>query len=116
LWPRINGINVALYPISTTQNATRYAIPANINGKEADIIVVKIDTYKILGIRYDSGNVFQKGYDKIEEGDVILLLDSQQTLKAPLALTWQPAPQDYVYGLRFTDLASTAHIRPLRVT
>ncbi|MCL2198811.1 MAG: clostripain-related cysteine peptidase [Defluviitaleaceae bacterium] len=128
-WPRINDINVALFPISTTQNAARYAIPANVNGQDADIIIITTPEHpdgKILGIRYNSGNVFQKGYDKIEESDIITLyrleydfttpgaertsLDgatwtkSDQPLTHPITLTWQPAPEGFIQGHRHTDI------------
>ena len=73
-WPMINAQNVCLYKISETPDRLMYAIPAKINGHDADIIVLINRDYpngKILGARNQDGFIIQKGYEEIKEGDWI---------------------------------------------
>ncbi|MCL1843166.1 MAG: clostripain-related cysteine peptidase [Defluviitaleaceae bacterium] len=123
LWPSINGENVSLFPISEAENARRYAIPACVNNRDADIIVLFSTRYpegKILGIRNYSGHVFQKGYDPITPGDEISFYRLETDFANPsrdkwhkspsfivsdtLFLTWETAPLHYKQGYRHTDI------------
>ncbi|MCL2225530.1 MAG: clostripain-related cysteine peptidase [Defluviitaleaceae bacterium] len=121
-WPRINGEWVTLFPVTATANARRYAIPAQVNGNAADIIVIFTDENprgKILGIRHNAENVFQKGYDPISMGDEIAFeylvynfatqteswhKTEPFTVTAAPRLVWQPAPAAFSLGYRRTDI------------
>ena len=89
LLPKMCGEYVALFPIGETKNARRFAVPAEVNGREAEIIVhisgdrklhpasrerVASDTHprcRVLGIRYTSPGTFQKGHAPLVAGDVL---------------------------------------------
>jgi len=76
LWPQLCGHPVVLYPVAATANIRQYAVPAMVNGRDADLIVTFSKPYpegKVVGIRHNSGNVIQKGYDPINPSDKIAL-------------------------------------------
>jgi hypothetical protein len=117
LWPHIYGHSVSLFPIACTVRGRQYAIAANVNGRDADIIVAA--SGRIKGVRHRDGNVIQKGYDPIEPGDCIALyaLEWEQktnelrwhrgrafTVRGDLALSWDRAPDGYGVGERLTDV------------
>lgn len=122
LWPSINGEWVSLFPVTATENARRYAIPVEVNDKEAEIIIIFTPEHpdgKILGTRYTAENVFQKGYDPISTGDKITFYHleydfaSQKeswrksepfTVSTVPRLVWQPAPAGFIQGHRHTDI------------
>jgi hypothetical protein len=121
LWPQIHGHPVPLYPISTTKEARRYAIPILVNNKDADIIVLISPAHpqgKILGIRHNNGSVFQKGHDPINPSDNIAFLyqtPDSWAYTPPITITattldWLPSPHktatrhtticnDHIYSL-----------------
>jgi len=115
LWPKINGHSVALYPITTTENTRLYAMPAQINHREVDIVIAQ-PSGKILGSRNINERVYQKGYDLILPGDTITIYylectnDTQKWVRGDefvagenFTLTWEPAPHDCTVGYRITD-------------
>ncbi|MCL2387854.1 MAG: clostripain-related cysteine peptidase [Defluviitaleaceae bacterium] len=129
LWPSINDHPVCLFPASTTENARRYAVPAKVNNRDADIIILFNQQHpkgRILGIRYNAGNVFQKGYDPISEGDEIAFyylehdfnnstnalentpenwqLGETFTVSTQPSLSWAVAPTQFKQGYRHTDI------------
>ncbi|MCL2456210.1 MAG: clostripain-related cysteine peptidase, partial [Defluviitaleaceae bacterium] len=117
---RDDGEFVTLFPVSSTRMASMYAIPIFVNDHEADIIVAfsrKHPHGKIKGIRHNSANVFQKGYDPICETDVISFFRLEYDFEnirwtksepfsfdAPPSLSWHPAPEFFKTGLRHTDI------------
>jgi len=123
LWATLNGEFVPLFPVGETANARRYAIPARVNGREADIIAVFTQEFprgKILGVRYNADNVFQKGHDPLQEGDEIAFLhfiydfttgveswlDGEIFIldETPLQILWREAPADFIPGRKHTDV------------
>ena len=126
LWPKLNGIPISLYPIATTAQNRLYAAPAQINGREGDLIIVFNNRHPqghIKGIRYNDGHVIQKGHDPIEPGDKIALYalewnfdkDTKEknwhksevfTVTNQLSLTWATAPKTYRLGYRHTDICN----------
>jgi len=122
LWPQLCGHFVCLYPTAQTQAARQYAIPANVNGNEASIIVTFSEQHpqgKILGIRYQAGGVIQKGYDPLNPSDKVSLYSLERNtatntetwhkspelaITTPLELTWTPAPDGYELGYRYRDV------------
>ena len=121
LWPTLAGEYIAMFPIVTTANMRQYAIPVQINGRDADIIVAFTPHHshgKILGIRNRTGNVIQKGYFPIYLGDKIAvyslewnattntedwILGSAFTVtRLPLHINWDVAPEGYSVGLRYS--------------
>jgi hypothetical protein len=128
-WAKINNEHVCLFPLARTATARRYAIPAVVNNQDADIIVVFTQEHfgKILGIRYNSENVFQKGYDPIDIGDEISFYRIEYdfahmtenwttgepfAVEQPLHLTWHPAPHDFKTGRRHTDICNNIIFTP----
>jgi hypothetical protein len=70
----INKKSASLYSIRAGKTYKLYAIPAQINDRDCDIILQIDQEYphgKILGARNESGFIVQKGYDEIEIGDKI---------------------------------------------
>lgn len=132
LWPRLNGYNVCLFPVNHSAQNTICAIPAQINGRDCDIIVLFNEKYPqglIEGARNNEGIIIQKGYDPIKAGDRITLYymehhfgagkediavsgDLMQwrksvsfTLREPLQfLEWSSARASSLFGTRITDL------------
>ncbi|MCL2372274.1 MAG: clostripain-related cysteine peptidase [Defluviitaleaceae bacterium] len=122
LWPTLGGHNIALYPIAKTANARMYAIPAVVNGRDADIIVSFTGCHpagQIKGIRYQTGGVIQKGHDPIDPGDEIALYFLERNFATgreewaegevfaaalPLELDWQLAPVGSKMGSRGRDV------------
>ena len=122
LWARLNGHPVVLFPTTSTETIRQYAIPVHVNGKDADIIVIFSKNHpegKIRGIRHNSGNVIQKGYDPINPSDQIAILYPQHnfatgeetwhkgetfTIPGTPTLEWHPAPNTHLMGLRHTDI------------
>ena len=123
LWPSLNGIPVGMYLAATTAHSRLYAIPAQINGREGDIMISFSSCHpqgRVRGVRYNDGYVIQKGYDPIETGDKIALYalewdferDTLEknwyksdvfTITDELILSWATAPPDYRLGYRHTD-------------
>ena len=123
LWPSINGKPVSMYPAATTARSRLYAVPAQVNGREADIMISFSPRHPqghVRGIRYFDGHVIQKGYDPIEPGDKIAIyalewdFDRDEieinwhkgevfTATGNLQLTWGQAPHGYRLGYRHTD-------------
>ena len=122
LWPKINGHFASFYPITKTASSRFYAIPAEANGRQADIIVVFNDKYpegKIRGLRNYAGGVIQKGYDPIVKGDEISIYSLHKdvitgeenwhkhepfTVSTKLYLSWEHAPHDFYVCLRHKDI------------
>jgi len=122
LWPKINGMQVSMYPVATTARARLYAIPAKVNGREGDLIITFSQRHpqgRIKGVRYNDGHVIQKGHDPIEIGDKIAFyalewdfdrgtkywhLGEAFTVNNRLRLTWDTAPGDNRLGYRHTDI------------
>jgi len=118
IWPKINEHPVALFPIATTENARKYAIPARLNDCEVDIILSHSDCgWKISGSRNRIENVYQKGLDPILPGDEIAIYYQEydfstnsetwvksEAFHAPLSLTWEAAPEGYTVGKRHVDV------------
>jgi hypothetical protein len=116
LWPHIYGNSVSLFPVACTAWWQKYAIPARVNGRDADIIVAGD---KIKGVRHREGNVLQKGYDPILSGDMISFYSLEwNTLtnsfkwhrsrpimaRGALRLDWDTAPDGFWVGERITDI------------
>ena len=130
LWPKLNGHPVVLFPISTTANARIYAIPAQVNNREANIIVsfsCRHPQGKIFGSRKVE-NVFQKGHDPILAGDKIAfyypewnVLDNTEiwhkgetfTIKNSPHLAWEQAPAAYELWYRLTDACGNSNTERL---
>ncbi|MCL2360939.1 MAG: clostripain-related cysteine peptidase [Defluviitaleaceae bacterium] len=124
LWPRLNDRPVGMYPVATTAHSRLYAVPAQINGREGDIMISFSPHHPqghVRGVRYNDGYVIQKGYDPIETGDKIALYalewdfdkDTVEknwsksdvfTVTDGIALTWSTAPQGHRLGYRHTDV------------
>jgi len=124
LWPSLNGHPVSMYPIIQTSQARFYAIPAQINGREGDIIITFSRSYPqghVRGVRYRDGHVIQKGHDPIESGDKIALYALEWdfgkstaennwhrseafTVTGNLHLTWDIASDNHRLGYRFTNI------------
>ena len=121
LWPKINGHPVVMFPIVTTANARKYAIPAKINNRDVDIIVSFSNCFpngRILGSRDILENVIQKGYDPILHGDKLAFFyidydfanDSETwfmglefKVQNQLTITWEPAQGLHHLGFRYTN-------------
>ena len=74
LWPFIEGWHICMYKVSESERGCLYAIAAQVNEIDCDIIVLINDEFsegKILGTRNDNGLITQKGYTPIEIGDKI---------------------------------------------
>jgi len=131
LWPKINGHPVALFPIASTKNARIYAIPAEIDDMDVDIVVSFSQTNprgRILGSRNKIENVFPKGYDPILPGSQVAIyyyeFDFDKNTDAwvkgdpftanRLRLTWEPPAQGCRVGYRTTDVSGkfTHHLSP----
>ncbi|MCL2405428.1 MAG: clostripain-related cysteine peptidase [Defluviitaleaceae bacterium] len=124
LWPSLNGQPITMYPIMQTSRTRFYAVPAQINGREGDIIIIfnnSLPQGQVKGIRYRDGHVIQKGHDPIERGDKIAIYALEWdfdksvnevnwhkgetfTVTGSLHLTWDTAPMGYRVGYRFTNL------------
>jgi len=136
LWPRLNGQQVALYPVASSARSRFYAIPAQVNGRDGDLIVVfnnRNPKGHIKGVRYQDGYVIQKGHDPIEPGDKISLYtlewdfddsttetswfkDKEFTVSGSLRLTWDMAPSGYKLGFRHIDINyDIEYTRPLGI-
>jgi hypothetical protein len=117
LWPHIYGQSVSLFPLTSTKRGMMYAIPAKVNGRDADIIVS--NCYRIKGVRHRDNHVLQKGYDPIHHGDMIsfyslewnMLTDEFTwhrgrpiTVRGTLQLNLSPAPGGFWVGERLTDI------------
>ncbi|MCL2527242.1 MAG: clostripain-related cysteine peptidase [Defluviitaleaceae bacterium] len=124
LWPSINNQRVSLYPVATTARNRLYAIPAQVNGRDGDIMVV-FNRHNpqgwIKGVRYFDGHVIQKGYDPIESGDKIAIYALEWdfdrdiveknwhrgevfTVQDSINITWDTAPFGNRLGYRHTDV------------
>ncbi|MCL2570869.1 MAG: clostripain-related cysteine peptidase [Defluviitaleaceae bacterium] len=122
LWPQLNGRPISMYSVATTARNRLYAVPAEINGRDGDIMIVFNRCYPqghIRGVRYFDGHVIQKGYDPIEPGDKIAIYAlewdfSRDTIEKNwhkgdvftvtdgLRLTWSVAREGYRLGYRHT--------------
>ncbi|MCL1882597.1 MAG: clostripain-related cysteine peptidase [Defluviitaleaceae bacterium] len=125
--PTINHEYVSLYPVSRISNSRLYAIPAEVNNRDADIIILFSPKYpqgKIKGMRNYAGGVFQKGYDPIIEGDKISFyqlnfdFDTQTetwsktkpfTVITPLEINWRTPPDSFKQGYRHTDTCNNVY-------
>ena len=121
LWPHIYGNSVTLFPIASTKKGQQYAIPARVNGRDGDIIVVFspcVPEGRIKGVRYSSEHVMQKGYDPINRGDQVMLYAPEWNsltdtftwkrgrpflVRGNLHLSWDAAPDGFGVGERLTD-------------
>jgi len=123
LWPRLNGHPISMYPIMQTSRTRFYAVPAQINGREGDIIITfnrHTPQGEIRGMRYRDNLVIQKGHDPIERGDKIAIYALEWdfdksteennwhkgetfTVTGNLHLTWDTAPKGHRLGYRFTN-------------
>lgn len=130
LWPGINGSFVCLYEISSSELGKKYAIPAQLNGKDVDIIAVFDEENpegKILGCRPISDDptaMAAKLLLPIKKGDKLKFFyyaeyfgendieDTEQwyegdefTVEGELALEWLSVEQgvNYLYGFLLTD-------------
>jgi hypothetical protein len=133
-WPNLNNRPVSLYPVAQSADNRQYAIPAEVNGRECDIIVLFNERYPnglVEGARNREGPVIQKGYDPIEPGDKVALfsleLDAQLktrwhkgrvfTVKDELELIWKPAGVGSFQGYRLTGIrGDETYTRPEPVT
>lgn len=122
LWPSLDEHPVALFPIAKTENFRLYAIPAEVNKNEADIVVLfsqRFNTGKILGLRYTTGGVWQKGYDPINKNDEIAIYYIEKDFSSGNTswvkgehfkintlphLTWKPALPSFKQGFRHHDV------------
>ena len=124
LWPKLGSRSVSIYPVATTARSRLYAVPAQINSREGDIMISFNPCHprgQVRGVRYNDGHVIQKGYDPIEPGDRIALYVlewdfDRDTLEKNwhksdvfivndrLRLTWDVAPQGHRLGYRHTDV------------
>jgi len=130
LWPKINGYPVVLFPINSTKNSRIYATPAQINGRDVDIIIAFSARHpqgRILGSR-EVERVYQKGYDPILAGDTITLCYqvfchnmqaqswiSGEAFAAPvqMSLTWETTPNNAILALRLTDCCGYVTLREI---
>jgi hypothetical protein len=120
-WASINGKPVCLFPVAQSARNRQYAIPAQVNGRDCDIIVLFNDKHPrglIEGARNKDGPIVQKGYDPIEAGDKVAFYYIERrannkadwkkgsvfTVKNDLSLTWGEAPSDAQIGQRITDI------------
>jgi hypothetical protein len=123
-WPHFNGHPVCMFPVAKTERTKYYAIPAEINGRDCDIIAVINDANPkglVEGARNFTGTIIQKGYDPINPGDKITLYSPEFDKKNPgsltwkklpefkmgdnaLILNWKPTPKGYQEGGRLTNL------------
>jgi len=124
LWPRLNGNLISMYPAATTARMRLYAVPAQVNGREGDIMISFSPRHPqghVRGVRYFDGHVIQKGYDPIEPGDKIAIYalewdfdrDTMEinwhkgdvfTVTDGLRLTWAIPPAGFRLGYRHTDV------------
>ncbi|MCL2356517.1 MAG: clostripain-related cysteine peptidase [Defluviitaleaceae bacterium] len=128
LVPKIGGEHAIFFPVGETKTAQRFAVPAKVNGREAEIIVQFSDTWKILGARYTLPGTFPKGHDPLVAGDVIALYRLEYdfatnaerwvktapiTLDAAPQITWHKPPE--YAGFRHTDLCGNVfYTAPIR--
>jgi len=133
IWPGAAGYYACLYEISDDNGAKTYAIPAQLNGKNVDIIALYNETYpngKILGARNiseDTNSSFQmaqRGLTTIKDGDEVAFCYFAQylgpdpentshewyvgesfTVNGELTLqNYKASPGDvYLYGFKLTD-------------
>jgi hypothetical protein len=125
LWPTLNKQFVCLYPAAQSQRNKQYAIPAQVNGKDCDIIVLfneKNPTGLVEGARYKDGPIIQKGFDPIEPGDKVAIYSLEinangktswhkgrtLTVRDGLSLSWAEAPDGYGKGQKITDIKGDA--------
>ncbi|MCL2580354.1 MAG: clostripain-related cysteine peptidase [Oscillospiraceae bacterium] len=127
LWPSIGGEFVGLYEIEHSAEKSLYAIPANHNGREVNLIALISPEYprgKILGARQREGFIIQKGYDDIDPGDTLFFYHRvrrfgaggqshqqwretpAQTVAGQVTLDWSglPMAEGYYYAHQLTDL------------
>jgi len=124
LWPRLNGRHISLYPAATTSRVRLYAVPAEVNDREGDIMIAFSTLHpqgQVRGVRYFDGHVIQKGYDPITPGDKIAIYAlewdfDRDTIEANwhkgdvftvadnLRITWGKAPSEHRLGYRHTDI------------
>jgi hypothetical protein len=125
-WPAINGRSVCLFPVAQSASNKQYAIPAQVNGKDCDIIVLFNERYPkglVEGARNKDGPIIQKGYNPIEPGDKVAFYYIEMnsdlaiswkkmppfSVKDTLTLTWDETPPDGRPGQRVTDLRGQVH-------
>jgi len=129
LWPFIDGHAAIFFPAGTTKKGLQYAVPARVNGRDADLIVAmctRTDAYRILGARQYDGLVKQKGYDPVRHGDTVCLYSLEYnwltdttrwlrgrsfTVNGALQLQWMATPPGYEVGERFTTLSNEVKYR-----
>ena len=131
LWPEIYGEKVCLYKISESSEKVLYAIPATLNDKDCDVVILLNDRNpkgKILGVRNSDGLVIQKGYDDLKEGDRLAFYyqtrhfsgigtdgwhkGKEITIDEPdgvIQLDWKPNDKDTFYSKRITDILDNEH-------
>ena len=131
LWPEIHGEKVCLYKINESGENVQYAIPAELNGRDCDIVVLfngRNPRGKILGARHSDGVVIQKGYDEMKEGDKLTFYYQTRhfsgigvdgwrkgreiTIVEPdgiIHLDWVSNDKDTFYSQRITDIWGNEH-------
>ena len=122
LWPKINGHHVPLFPIASTANSRFYAIPAEINGQDVDIIVRFSQNHvqgRVMGARNRIRSVFPKGLDIIQPDDRIAIyyqtveggyVKGSVFVAGDMNLTWNLAPAGFTQKLRTTDACGNVQI------
>jgi len=141
-WAHIGRYPVCLFPAGSYEKFNYYAIPAQVNGKDCDIIVSiskrtggETPESNILGSRYDDGLVKQKGYDPLAPGDKIafyylerdfdsrntgdwhltpeILVDEIEEIKSPHQLQWKELSGEFYTSLKQTDVYQDIHFGTL---
>jgi hypothetical protein len=133
VWPSLNNRPVCLFPVGLSRENTLYAIPAEVNGRDCDIIVLINERHPqglVEGAKHKDGPIIQKGYDPIEPGDSIALYSLEInpnlktkwyksrafTLNDTLEITWDAPQENYYTGRRLTDIrGDVRYTEPLKI-
>jgi len=131
LWPLIYGEPVCLYKVNESEDSTLYAVPAEINGRDCDIMVSfssRNPQGRIMGVRNFDGFVIQKGYENLKEGDKLKIYyqtryfdgkgtdgwhqSREITISEPdgiIQLEWKDIGPDIFFSIRVTDVWDNEH-------
>lgn len=142
--PRINGHDIVMFEISSSEKGKLYSVPMSMNDEDSELIILINSDHqngKILGRRRELGFKIQKGYDKIQIGDKISFYNktlsfgndtndiinashgearmdwhksNEFILTQELTLDWAEASDDTYYSIMSTDIHNTKNYSPLQ--
>ncbi|MDR1664050.1 MAG: hypothetical protein LBR83_03900 [Clostridiales bacterium] len=132
-WAKLLGNHVCLFPVSRSRGHFDCAIPAEINGRDGDIIVSfspRNPQGIVKGARYSEGVIVQKGFVPLTPEDEIALYYFEKTAESgewvkgeifsvknnggSVFLEWQPAGENDFFGSRVTDVRLAVYYSPPR--